>query len=50
MRGMEHEEGEEEGNDGTKDTWRLVVRLVKHIWETGKIPRQMLMTTGKARV
>ena len=43
LRGAELEE-EKEGYEGAGDTWRLVVRLIRHIWETGEIPRQMLWT------
>ena len=31
-----------EGYGGARDMWRLVVKLIHHIWETGEIPRQML--------
>jgi hypothetical protein len=30
-----------EGYEGRGDTWRIFVRLVQHVWETGDIPRQM---------
>ena len=43
----EEEEAEREGTEGLEgagDTWRLLVRLVKHIWDTGEIPSQMLLT------
>ena len=33
-----------EGLEGTGDTWRLLVRLIQHIWDTGEIPTQMLLT------
>ena len=39
------EKVEKEGKKGYKgagNTWRLLVKLVKHIWETGEIPRQLL--------
>ena len=26
------------------DTWRLFLKLIRHIWDTGEIPRQMLLT------
>ena len=35
-------EEEQEGSERDGDTWRLVVRLIRHIWKTGEIPRQML--------
>ena len=47
LRGAEEEEkAEKEGKEGCKgkgDRWRLLVRLVQHIWESIEIPRQMLM-------
>ena len=33
----------EEGQEGAGDTWRLFVRLIEHMWETGEIPCQMLL-------
>ena len=46
LRGAEEEEkAEKEGKEGSKGRggrWRLLVRLVKHIWESNEIPRQML--------
>ena len=46
LRGMEAEERAEregeEGHAGKGDTWRLLVRLVQHIWDTGEIPHQLL--------
>jgi hypothetical protein len=33
-----------EGLQGAGDTWRLFVRLVQHIWDTGEIPQKMLLT------
>ena len=44
---MEEEKAEEEGTEGLEgagDTWRLLVRLIQHIWDTGEIPSRMLMT------
>ena len=41
----EEEETEAEGTEGFRgrgDEWRLLVKLVQHIWETGEIPHQML--------
>ena len=32
----------ESGFAGRGDTWRMLVKLVQNIWETGEIPRQML--------
>ena len=32
------------GLEGTGDTWRMLVRLIQHIWDTGEIPAQMLLT------
>ena len=32
------------GMNGVGDRWKMVVRLCQHIWETGEIPRQMLLT------
>ena len=32
------------GLEGAGNTWRLLVRLIKHIWDTGEIPPQMLFT------
>ena len=34
----------EEGQEGAGDTWRLFVQLIQHVWDTGEIPRQMLLT------
>ena len=31
-----------DGFQGRGDTWRMLVKLVQHIWETGEIPYQML--------
>ena len=46
LRGAEEEEkAEKEGIEGYKgrgDRWRLLLRLVENIWESGEIPRQML--------
>ena len=44
LQDMEQEEADEEGCDNTGDTWRLVGRLMQHIWETGNIPQQMMLT------
>ena len=27
-----------EGHKGAGDTWRLFVRLLQHVWDTGEIP------------
>ena len=32
------------GYEGAGDRWRLLLKLCKHVWETGEIPRQMLLT------
>ena len=32
------------GYEGTGDRWCLLLKPCEHIWETGKIPRQMLLT------
>ena len=46
--GAEQEEAAEnegeEGHKGRGDMWRLLVKLIQHIWNTGEIPRQMLRT------
>ena len=34
----------EGGLEGAGDTWRLLVRLIRHIWNTGEIPQRMLLT------
>ena len=39
---MAEVEETEEGFAWRGDTWRMVVKLVQNIWETGEIPRQML--------
>ena len=48
LRGMEDEERAakkgESGFKGAGDRWRLLLRLCEHVWETGEIPRQMLLT------
>merc|ERR1712194_757062 len=31
----------DDGYEGRGDTWRIFVRLVQHVWETGDIPQQM---------
>ena len=46
-RSEEEEEAEKEGTEGLEeagDTWRLLVRLIQHIWDTGEIPSRMLLT------
>ena len=42
--GWVEREETEEGFAGKGDLWRMVVKLVRSIWETGEIPRQMLWT------
>ena len=48
LRGMENEEEAakkgESGYTGAGDRWRLLVKLCEQVWETGSIPRQMLLT------
>ena len=48
LRGAENEERArrkgEQGYEGAGDRWKMVLRLCQHIWETGEIPRQMLLT------
>ena len=34
----------EGGLEGARDTWRMLVRLIRHIWNTGEIPQGMLLT------
>ena len=34
----------EGGLEGAGDTWRMLVRLIQHIWNTGEIPQRMLLT------
>ena len=41
---MAEVEETESGFAGRGDTWRMLVKLVQNIWETGEIPRQMLWT------
>ena len=42
LRGVEEEEEAEaeetEGFQGRGDTWRMLVKLIQHIWETREIP------------
>ena len=46
LRGIEAEEKAEregeEGFEGKGDTWRKLVRLIQHVWDTGEIPTQLL--------
>ena len=48
LKGVENEEKAQEkgekGYEGAGDTWRLLLKLIRHIWDTGEIPRQMLPT------
>ena len=44
LRGVEVKEEKGEAFAGQGDTWRILVTLVRNIWETGEIPRQMLRT------
>ena len=44
LRGMEQEERGEPGYEGAGDRWRLLVKLCQHVWESGSIPHQMLLT------
>ena len=32
-----------EGLDGPDDTWHLLVRLIRHIWDMGETPTLMLL-------
>ena len=45
LRGTEEDEKAEaegdEGFQGRGDAWRLLVKLVQHIWGTGEIPYQV---------
>ena len=34
----------ESGYKGAGDRWSLLLKLCHHVWETGEIPRQMLLT------
>ena len=47
LRGTERKQkaSREGGYKSFGDQWQLLVRLVRHIWETSKIPRQLLTTT-----
>jgi hypothetical protein len=41
--GVELEESDDyQGPDGPGDSWRLFVELIQVIWDTGRIPTQML--------
>ena len=43
LRGMKEEEDPEaRGREGAGDRWRALVKLVQTIWQTGRIPRQLL--------
>ena len=48
MTGAEREEKARrdgvEGHEGAGDTWRLFVRLIQQVWDTGEISCQMLLT------
>ena len=48
LRGIKREEEAakegKEGFEGAGDTWRLFVRLLQHVWDTGEIPQQMLLS------
>ena len=48
LKGIKYEEKAEvdgkEGYAGAWDAWRLLVKLIRHIWETGEILQQMLWT------
>ena len=47
LKGVENEEQArekgEEGYEGAGDSWQLLLKLIRHIWDTGEIPRQMLL-------
>ena len=48
LKGVENKEQvREKGEDGYKgvgDTWRLCLKLTRHIWDMGEILRQILLT------
>ena len=35
---------EESGHEGAGDCCRLLLKLCQHVWKTGEIPGQMLLT------
>ena len=42
LQGIKREEDpKQNGNQGAGDSWRLLMRLVTAVWETGTIPQQM---------
>ena len=42
LQGIRREEDpKQNGNQGAGDSWRLLMRLVTAVWETGTIPQQM---------
>jgi hypothetical protein len=42
VKGVENKEAAwekgEEGYDGAGDTWRMLLKLIQEIWDTGEIP------------
>ena len=34
----------QKGHEGAGDTWCLFAQLLQHMWDTGDIPRQMLLS------
>ena len=47
LKGVENKEkAQEKGEEsfkGAGDTWRMLVKLIQNTWDTGEIPRQMLL-------
>ena len=42
LQGIKREEDpKQNGNQGAGDSWRLLMRLVTAVWETGTIPQQL---------
>jgi hypothetical protein len=43
LRGIQREEDPEQngGNHSAGDSWRLLMRLVIPVWETGRVPKQL---------
>jgi hypothetical protein len=44
LRDMEEEEKGGKGSEAAGDLWRLLVRMLQRVWDTGEIPHQMLLT------
>ena len=32
------------GHEGMGHAWRVFVRMIQHVWESGEIPRQVLLS------